>query len=54
MSNRNQVISIALLLAALWFTTDFAVDLGNALGNHQGALILWGIVATIVYHLRDE
>jgi hypothetical protein len=54
MSTRNTFIALGVVLAAMWFTTDFAIDLMQIGFDHEGAIILWGITGTVIWHLRDE
>ena len=54
MSTRNTIIALGVVLAAMWFTTDFAMDLFRLTFDHGGAIMLWAIAGTVVWNLRDE
>lgn len=46
---RNAVIALGVIYVVLWFTTDFAYDLGRLIDDHGGAIILWGIAWAIIF-----
>jgi hypothetical protein len=53
-SPRSMIIATIIVLVALWFNSDFDENLLALVFDHGDAVVLWGIVGAVIWHLRDE